>query len=110
MHTILVRFDVLRLLKISKIDGKGNIYIAKRLFESRRIFALSLAHNTFEERPSMVKMSLEMSSELNWALKQYCLKTYRDQVFGKQQGVVRQALREYLSRHDHYQYKEDEAA
>jgi hypothetical protein len=47
----------------------------------------------------MTRIGVELDSELNWSLKQYCLNRWRDNPYGHQQQIMRDALTEYLAAH-----------
>ena len=47
----------------------------------------------------MTRIGVELDSDLNWALKQYCLNRWRDSPYGHQQQIIRDALKEYLAAH-----------
>jgi len=47
----------------------------------------------------MTRIGVELDSDLNWALKQYCLNRWRDSPYGHQQQIIRDALTEYLAAH-----------
>jgi DNA-directed RNA polymerase specialized sigma24 family protein len=47
----------------------------------------------------MTRISVELDSELNWSLKNYCLNRWRSNPYGHQQQVMRDALTEYLAAH-----------